>query len=177
MVFLIFSTPNIFLIHFHLKVSRIQKALKQQRLDEHFVIPVCLAEPTFRLENKNQNKHIHVLGFIVQTNCPSVHDVTEQLVGRSPAPHRANQSPSPARRAPGGEEPVVRVVRAQEPGPGVGGLREGRRQLPVAPPRRPRRALQLVRRHRERREPHRRHGRRARGGRGRRFGALLLAGA
>jgi hypothetical protein len=70
---------------------------------------------------------------------------------------------------------VIRVVRAQEPDPGVSGLREGRRQLPVAPPRRPRRALQLVRRHCERREPHRRHGRRACGGGARRFGAVAGA--
>lgn len=72
------------------------------------------------------------------------------------------------------------MVRAQEPEPRVGGLRQGRRELPVAPARRPRRALELVRRHGERREPHRRHGRRrrprARGGRRRRrFGTVVHA--
>jgi hypothetical protein len=67
---------------------------------------------------------------------------------------------------------VVRVVGAQEPEPGVGGLREGRGNLPVAPARRPRRRLQLVRRHRERREPHHRR----RGGCRRRSGPVA-AGA
>jgi len=57
---------------------------------------------------------------------------------------------------------VVGVVGAQEPEPGVGGLRERRGHLPVAPAGSPRRRLHLVRRHRERREPHRRHGRRRR---------------
>ena len=69
---------------------------------------------------------------------------------------------------------MVRVVGAQEPEPGVGGLREGRGHLPVAPARSPRRRLHLVRRHRERREPHRRHGRTTcGGGRRRRFGAAV----
>lgn len=69
---------------------------------------------------------------------------------------------------------MVRVVRAQEPEPGVGGLRERRGHLPVAPPRSPRRGLHLVRRHRERRQPHRRHGRTCTGGgRRRRFGAVV----
>jgi hypothetical protein len=69
-------------------------------------------------------------------------------------------------RAPGREKPVVGVVTAQEPEPRVGGLRQGRGQLPVAPRRRPRRGLQLVRRRREGREPHPRHARPWRGGGG-----------
>jgi hypothetical protein len=66
---------------------------------------------------------------------------------------------------------VVRVVTAQEPEPRVGGLRQGRGQLPVAP----RRGLQIVRRRREGREPHPRHARPRRGAGGLGLGAAAVA--